>query len=457
MRRRPLIALSTLLAIGAVPFPCSRTPAWSQERLPQERIVLIRDAETETLLHSFATPLFRAAGLDPGLVRILLVRDRAINAFVSSGNRMFLNTGLLQQATSALEVIGTMAHETGHVVHGDITRMPELEHQALLQALGSMLIAAAAGVASSDPGVGVGAALGGASMAERRFLSFTRIQEENADESALRFLDRVGWSAQGMLALFNRLEQQETLSVDRMDPYLITHPLTPDRIAFVREHVDRAGGRDQRLPSEFEARFAMVKAKLDGFLDPPTGVLRTYQATDPSAPARYARAVAEHRTGHSGKAIVILDGLISEQPRNPFLYELKGQVLFEAGQVRAAIAPYQEAVRLAPDQPLLRQSLGHVMIETGDRSLLAQAVAQLKLAQRHEPDDEETWHQLGIAFGRLGNLGEANLALAEEAMLGNDIPMARRFARQAAETLPPGPSRLRALDISNAAKKENRS
>ncbi|MBV9251445.1 MAG: M48 family metalloprotease, partial [Acetobacteraceae bacterium] len=118
--------------------------------------MLIRDAETETLLHKFADPLFRAAGLNSGLVRISLIRDRAINAFVSTGNRMFLNTGLIQQSGSAIEVIGTMAHETGHVQHGDITRMPEAEHDMLLQALGSLLIAAAAGVASGNPGVGVG-------------------------------------------------------------------------------------------------------------------------------------------------------------------------------------------------------------------------------------------------------------------------------------------------------------
>jgi predicted Zn-dependent protease len=200
----------------------------------------------------------------------------------------------------------------------------------------------------------------------------------------------------------------------------------------------------------------MVKAKLIGFLDPLGTVMQRYKAQDPSAPARYARAVAEHRTGHSDRAVRLLDGLIAAQPGNPYLYELKGQMLFESGQVRAAIPPYQTAIRLAPGEALIHQSLGHAMIEADDRTMLQPAIAQLQLAQRYELDDDQTWHMLGIAFGRLGNMGEANLALAEESMLLGDLPNARRFARLAAEALAVGPSRLRALDISNAVKKENR-
>jgi predicted Zn-dependent protease len=369
---------------------------------------------------------------------------------------MFLNTGLLEQSDSALEVIGTMAHETGHVAHGDLSRLPEMEKQALLQALGSLLIAGAAGVGSGNAGVGVGTMLGGVSMAERRFLSFTRVQEENADTAAMRFLDRVKWSGQGLLDLFTKLEQEEALSANRMDPYLLTHPLTRDRIAFVRRHVEEMHGQDMRLPADFEPRFQMTKAKLIGFLDPLGTVTQRYKAQDPSASARYARAVVEHRTGHSDRAVRLLDGLIAEQPGNPYLYELKGQMLFESGQVRAAIPPYQTALRLAPDEALIHQSLGHVMIETDDKTMLQPAIAQLKLAQRYEQDDDATWHMLGIAFGRLGVMGEANLALAEESMLLGDLPNARRFARLAAEALPVGPAKVRALDISNAVRKENR-
>lgn len=443
--------------MGALPSPLLSKAASSQERGPYTRLVLIRDAETETLLHSFADPLFRVAGVSAGLVRIMLVRDRALNAFVTTGNRMFINTGMIQQANSALEVIGPIAHETGHVAHGDLSRLPEQAMQAMVQSLGSLLIGAAAGAASGNPGVGMGAALGGASMAQRRFMSFSRAQEESADQSALRYLDRLGWSASGMLTMFAKLEQEEALIVNRRDPYLITHPMSRERYLFVQRHVEARGDRGPGGAAVFEPPFLMVKAKLIGFIDAPGTVARVYPDSDRSAPARYARAVLDHRMGHRESAVRLLDGLIHEQPSNPWLRELKGQVLFEGGKAAAALPAYQDAVRLAPDQPLIRQSLGHAMIETGDRAMLQQAVAQLQMAQRYGRDDDRTWRLLGIAWGRMGNIGEASLALAEEAMLGNDILTARRFARQAADVLPPGPSRLRALDISNAVKRENRS
>jgi predicted Zn-dependent protease len=73
-RRHAVPARATAAAAGAPP-------------------VVIRDAETETLLRTFATPLFRAAGLDPNLVRIIVIRDDAINSFGSTGNRMFGHGG----------------------------------------------------------------------------------------------------------------------------------------------------------------------------------------------------------------------------------------------------------------------------------------------------------------------------------------------------------------------------
>jgi predicted Zn-dependent protease len=453
MRRCIPVVLVTLLfaTSGAI-----QSPAGSQERAPGEPMVLIRDAETETLLHGFAKPLFQAAGLDPGLVRILLVRDRAINAFVTTGNRMFVNSGLIRSAGSAGEVVGAMAHETGHVAHGDISRLPEMAAQTMWQSLGSLLIGVGAGVASRNSGVAVGAGMGGLSMAQRGFMSFSRNQEEKADQSGLRYLERLGWPADGLLTMFSRLEEQEALSINRRDPYLITHPLTHERLEFVRRHVEDMRDRAPRLPAAMELSFTMVKAKLAGFLDPPTQVMRAYKSGDLSIQARYAKSIAEHRQGHDSAALALLEGSIAEQPANPWLKELQGQILLEMGQPRAAIPAYRAAIRLAPDQPLLRQSLGHALTETGDKAMFREAVTELDIARRQDREDDTTWHMLGIAWGRLGDIGQANLALAEGALLANDIPIARRFARQAAEALPPGPARLRALDIGNASMKENR-
>ena len=429
-------------------------PAWPQDRAPTERLVLIRDAETETLLRDFAVALYRAAGLNPSTIRIVLVRDRAINAFVTTGNRMFIHTGLLMRTDSALEVVGTMAHETGHVLHGDISRGPEQARELMWRTLGALLIAGAAGVASHDGSVGTGAALGGISMAQRHYLSFSRGQEEGADAAATQMLGRLNWSARGVLRLFERLDDEDLLVNDRRDPFLSTHPLTRDRIDVIRRHVAASHAGD--LPPKLQNAYLLVRAKLDGFLSIPGTVLRAYPESDRSAPALYARAAAEHQLSHRDAALALLDRSIAMQPANPWFRELRGQILFETGRPREAVTAYQEAVRLAPDQPLLHQGLGQAMMETGDKAMLRPAIDQLETARRQDPDDDGIWHLLGIAWGQLGDMGQANLALAEEAIRNDDIRLAKRFARMAADSLPQGPAKLRALDIGNAARKENR-
>jgi predicted Zn-dependent protease len=420
------------------------------------RLVVIRDAETETLLRNFATPLFRAAGLDPNLVRIIVIRDDAINSFVTTGNRMFIHTGLIEKVQTASGLVGVMAHETGHVYGGHLAKLPDMMRQAMLESIAALLIGAAAGVMAHDSGTAMGTAMSGTEMAQRGLLAFTRGMEASADQDAMLFLDDNKWSARGLLDLFHQLEGEEALYSTMQDPYVLTHPLTRDRIAFVQHHVDTSPYSGAPLPAGWEPEFQMVRAKLRGFLTPSSLTLAHVDANDTSPPARYERSIALYRLGHTDEAVALLDGLIAEQTGSPWLYEMKGQVLFEGGRVRAAIPPYQEAARLAPEQPLIRQGLGRAMIESGNPALLMPAVAELQAALRAERDDDFTWRQLGIAWGRIGNLGEADLALAEEALLQGDITGAHSFAERAEKALPPGPSRLRAQDITFAVKKENR-
>lgn len=439
------------MAVAAAPgtAPANVAPAGPQ-------LVVIRDAETETLLRTFATPLFRAAGLESGLVRIIVLRDDAINSFVGTGNRMFIHTGLIEKAGSASALVGVIAHETGHIYGGHLARLPAEMENSALQSAAAMLIAAAAGVAAHDPGPAIGAALGGTSMAQRSLLAFTRTMEQSADQSAMNFLDKNHYSARGLLDLFHTLQDQEALVSGLQDPYVLTHPLTRDRIAFVQAHVDASPYSNAPLPAGWEGEYQMVRAKLRGFLTPSSVTLARVAATDTLAPARYERAVALYRLGHTGEAVALLDGLIAAQPKSPWLQEMKGQVLFEGGRVHDAIAPYREAARLAPEQALIREGLGRALLESGEKLLLRQAIDNLQAALRAEHDDAFTWHELGVAWGRAGDLGQANLALAEEALLQEDLKNAHLFAGKAEQALPPGPARMRAQDIGNAVKPENR-
>ncbi len=421
-----------------------------------QRVVTIRDAETEAFIRRLSHPLMRTAGVDPALVRITLIRNRAINAFVSTGNRMFIHTGLIQQAQSARELAGVMAHETGHIAGGHLARLPEEMRNAMLRSIGMMLLGGMAAAASGDGQALAAGMVGGQAMAMGQFFAFTRSQEQAADQAAITYLDRLGWSAQGLERLLERMLDQELLAVSRQDPYFRTHPLSRDRLDFVREQLARSRHADAPMPPGVEEAFAMVRAKLDGFIDAPATTYRRYPESDTSAPARYARAIAQFRSGRIPEAVAMVEALIRDMPSVPWLHELKGQILFEGQRPAEALAPYAAAVRLAPEEPMLRLSHARVLIELGQPAQLRQAVAELEATLRAERDSPFAWRQMAIARGRLGDAPGADLALAEEALLLGDAPSAAALARRAEGALPPGPLRLRAQDIANAAAPENR-
>jgi predicted Zn-dependent protease len=412
---------------------------------------IIRDSEIENTLRDLAEPIFRAAGLAPGSVRLIIVGDKDINAFVSTGNRMFIHTGLILQSKSPGALMGVVAHETGHLAGGHLLRMPDAMRAATVHSVMAMVLGGVAGIASGRGDVGAAIAQGGMEMARRQFLRYTRSEETAADQGAINYLDRLGLSAEGFLELLETMKDQELLAASRQDPYLLTHPLTDDRIEFVRNHVRTSAHGSGVEPRQAEM-FRRIKAKIYGFLEPAGRVLRVYKETDASLESRYARAIALFRQGLIEAALPLIDGLLDEQPDDPYFSEVKGQMLFQSHRVREALAPYEKAVGALPDDPLLRASLAQVQLEANDPALIDQAIGHLRRSLTLDRRNASAWRQLAIAHGRQGEMGESSLALAEEALLQGREEDAAHLAGRAKRQLAKGaPAWLRATDLANLA------
>lgn len=443
--RRPagarLIQRAIIVALGLV--VATTTPATAQSRNPS----VVRDAEVERIIRAYATPLFEAASLDPEAVRIVLVNDDQLNAFVAGGMNLFINTGLLMRAESANQVIGVIAHETGHIAGGHLARTQE----ALANASNEAIIAFVLGMAAAVAGQGdAGTAIIGAgtTMAQADLLKYSRTQESAADHAAVSYLDATGQSARGLLQFFEILEGQELLLSGRQDPYLRTHPLSSDRIDFVRQHTEQSRYSNAPEPAGFTEGFARMRAKLVGFLRPLNRVLQDYPERDGSLAGRYARSIAYYRAGQVDKALQMVDGLIAEHPDDPFFQELKGQILMENGRGREAIPLYRKAVELAPHEPLLRLGLAQVLIDTEDPELNREALRALEEVTRMERRNHNAWRLLAIAYGRNGEIPMTALALSEAALLRGDNVEARQQADRALQQLPEGsPAWIRAQDI----------
>jgi predicted Zn-dependent protease len=418
------------------------------------QLAFIRDAEVESIIRSYATPLFEAAGLDSQSVKVMIVNSGKINAFVAGGKKLFLNTGLLLAAKGSNQVIGVIAHETGHIAGGHLARTHEVLKNANAASILSYVLGAAALVAGA-PSAALAIVAGGSAVSQQTFLKYSRGQEQAADQSAVTTLDRTGQSARGLLAFLEVLEKQEVLVIGRQDPYLRTHPLVSGRVDFVRNHVANSPYSDVIPSPREQARFARMIAKLRGFLSP-REAFRLYPEEDQSIEARYARAIAHYRRPDLAPALEEIDGLLEDYPGDGYFHELKGQILFENGRIDAAVLSYRRAVDIFPDAPLIRVGLAQAMVETGDQAALVDAVEQLEIAVRQDAEDPLAWRLLSIAYGRTDRLGMSALASAERAILVGDHRGAVAFAERADNLMPAGtPGQLRAQDIVFVAKQAN--
>jgi predicted Zn-dependent protease len=391
----------------------------------------IRDAEIENAIRTLASPVWRAAGLEPNDVGIYLISDSQLNSFVAGGQAIFINTGLILKAETPNQLVGVIAHETGHIVGGHILRTKEAMRNASIESL----IAMAAALGASVVGKSGAPMLAAPGVAERSFARFSIGQEATADHAALNFLDRACQSGRGLLKFFEILQSNELLSGDRQDAWVHTHPFTAQRAQYVRDHVQQARCSNAPEPPGAVELFRLVKVKLRAFLDPPSTTLANFLDSDNSVPARYARAIAWYRIPNLDKALPAIDALIRDFPNNPYYRELKGQMLFENGRTREAMRPYEDAVRLAPRAPLLRISLSQTYIESGDAGLNKRAIAYLNDASREEGRDSQVWHFLAVAYGRDNQMGMAALSLAEQALANGKKKDAMQQADRAKQLL----------------------
>lgn len=433
------------LAAGVLALTLGPAPALAQ------CANFIRDDEIELLLDSYAKPILEAAGLGGQDVHVRILKERTFNAFVLDGHNIFINSGALVDAETANEVIGVLAHETGHIAGGHLAAKRakisgDLSRNLLMKVLGiGALIAGAATGQSETAEAGKSVMSGADAVTMRSILLYSRTLEAQADQAALKFLDRTGQSALGMITTFQRLSSAG-FSGDR---YLLSHPLPQDRINNLQAAAEKSPNYHKVDTPEVQLRHDLMRAKLRGYIDKPQVVFNTYPKSDQTLPARFARAIASARMGSTDAALAQVDKLIAENPNWPYFYELKGDIYMRANQPKPAIAPLRKALKLLPSSNLTKVELAHAMLRTDDRSLLDEAIKLLK--QGLVGEDNAFGHlQLANAYYLKGEEGSATLATAEARLYQCQWKEARALAKRAQALLKTGtPAWLRADDIAN--------
>ncbi|WP_414695682.1 M48 family metalloprotease [Phenylobacterium sp.] len=405
---------------------------------------LIRDTEIEDILHRDADPIFKAAGIDPKGVQIILIGSKDFNAFAAP-KVMAVYTGLILQTKNPNELQGVMAHEVGHLAAGHSFRSGEMQRAGMVPMILTMglgVLAAIAGSGDAAAGLITSAPYFGALGA----IGYSREQEGRADQAGATLLEKAGLSGRGLAEFFDNFRYQEVFSQYRRYRFFIDHPLSSDRIEALQGRVAAMPHYDQKDSPEALAEHEVMKAKLDGFINPQVTMTK-YDEKDTSYPARYARAIAYYQMKEPDKALKRVDALLAEQPNNPYLWELKGQILFEFGRIPEAEEPQRKSVALK-DAPLLHMNLGQTLIALDDTKKVDEGIVELKKALNQEDDNAAAWRMLAEAYDKRGQEGLARLATAEYQFNVGDMRQAREFAIRARERLPKdSPEWRRATDI----------
>jgi len=415
---------------------------------------ILRDAETEALLHDMARPLVSATGLDPHNVDIVLVNDPEVNAFVAGGQAVYVHSGLINTAASASEVQGVIAHELGHITGGHAISDGGGKAAQGISLLSLLLGAAAAAAGGGEAAMGV--IMAGQQAAMGKYLAFSRSQEATADAAGAQFLSKAGISGRGSINFFKKLENLEYRhGYQRNDDnaFYSTHPVTGDRIATLEDTYSKDPAWNKPDDPVLQARFLRVRAKLYGYLADPKDTITAYPLTDNSVPARYARAYAWHKDARLDKAMEETDALLQDAPNDPYFLELKGQILLEAGKPADALPSLRRATDLTGNQPLIATTFGHALIATEDQANFAEAARVLKAAVSRDRENPFAWYQLGVVYAAEGDMPRARLASAEQQVMELHMPQALASAEAAEAGLPKNsPDWLRAQDIALQAR-----
>ncbi|MFS0849107.1 M48 family metalloprotease [Novosphingobium panipatense] len=417
---------------------------------------ILRDAETEALLRDMAAPLVAASGLGAGNVDVVLVNDNSVNAFVAGGQAVYVNAGLINEADTAAEVQGVIAHELGHVTGGHAVLNMGGKSATNISLLSLLLGAAAAAAGGGEAAMGV--IMAGQQAAMGKYLAYNRSQEASADAAGAQYLSTAGISGRGSIAFFKKLQNLEFRYGYRPkdgDEFYSSHPLTSDRITTLQDTYEKDPAWEKPDDASIQKRFLRAKAKLYGFIAEPRQVLRKYPPTDTSIPARYARAYAYHRESKFAEAREETEALIAADPNDPYFLELDGQILLEGGKAAEALPALRKATELSGNSPLIATLFGHALMATEDPTNYKEAERVLRNAVARDRENPFTWYQLGVIYAAKGDMPRAYLASAEQQVLAGRMDDALRSAQAAVAGLPTGtPDWLRAQDIEMQARAE---
>ena len=407
---------------------------FSSLRAAEKAISLIRDDETEEFLKSVTKPIYASLGLNTSAVEVVIINDQSINAFVAGGHRIFINSGLILQSDSVEGLIGVLAHEAGHVNSAHTIQKRNSLAGANLSTIAGYVLGLGSIIAGAPPEAGVAITSASQNIALRNTLNYSRDYENAADTIALNVLKEIGINPEGLKSILKKLLLKQRLSTDIQDEYLLTHPVSEDRINYIENFIKENPSTKTKTPEILIKKFSRIKAKFHGFMDEPRKTRQRYQGQNSFA-AKYGLAAAYHQEARFEKSMNYIDQLLKQYPEDVYLNELKAQFLFESGKIKNSVTQYEKVLEMK-DSDIIRIKYADALMALQKEEFVEKAIESYGAIKTRDPNNASAINKLGKAYGKISKLDLSYLYLAEGSILMRKYKDAKHYLAELEKIMP---------------------
>ena len=423
--------------------------------LPQtaKSIDIIRDTELENFTNEIISILLNDYDLSSEELNIYFIKSDEINAFVTAGKNMFINTEIIVKSEDYREYAAVIAHELSHILGGHIFNT-QIEISNLSTKALPVYLLGIIGIISGSTDSGIaGVMVGQASIADG-FTYYSRTQEASADQAAVKILCNSGISANFLITFLQKLEAKGGGMNSNSQNYRSTHPSIDNRITLINSALVNNDKCEFRKDYLLDKKFKLLKAKLHGFTHPFDETNAVYNSKNDID--LYATAVSNYFQGQHKKSIENLKILLARDSTNPYYNELLGEIYFANNDYSNAATYQLNAISYVESiNDLYYMMLGNYLLSINDFSKVNESIYYLKKSLQINSQNAYSWYLLARAYAQVDKLPLANYATAERYFLIGERKLSYDFALKAIKNIEENtPEWYRSIDLIEILKKE---
>ena len=386
----------------------------------RSNLPIIEDPEVKQYVDYMLARLVKAIPPQPFTFKATTILHNSLNAFAVPGGYVYVFTGLIMNLDKEEELAGVLAHELAHVTQRHVASRLQ---KAQFVTLGSLLLAVA-GVAAGGAGGGA-LAMGALGAGQSAMLNYSRLDENEADQIGLQYLIAAGYPPDGMVAGFKVLRQKSWMSGISVPTYLSTHPALGDRINGLQARIQTMGKSVQNRNQD-NKRFTRVKTLLWARYGDDQAALQRFSGSD--GLSSMGRGIVLARQNRINEASTAFDQALKAAPDDPLVLREAGAFHYRKGDMGRADGLLSKAMRIDPKDYMAAFFYARMLDETNRQ---AQAANYYKQVLRYVPEDAEVHEAYARSLGKTGNTPDAYIHMAYSAIYSHNKKLAERYFNEA--------------------------